>query len=74
LQCESRVKLAKDKVANGRNGESGGEEAKKTELRETTKEEAGVSRDPGKPVTCAGVMDLLLVSEGKPNVNVREKK
>jgi hypothetical protein len=50
------------------------EEAEKSELGEAAKKEAGVRGEPGKPCRGAGVMDVPLVGEGDPDVDIREKK
>jgi hypothetical protein len=51
-----------------------GEEAEKAELGKAAEKEAGVRGDPEKPRGGAGVMDVALVGEGDPNVDIREKK
>ena len=51
-----------------------GEEAEKTKLCEAAEKKAGIRRDAGKPRCGAGVMDMPLVAEGDPDVDIREKK
>jgi len=43
-------------------------------LGEAAKKEAGVRGEAGKPCRGAGVMDVPLVGEGDPDVDIREKK
>ena len=50
------------------------EEAEKAELCEAAEEEAGVHRKPGKPCRSSWVMDVPLVGESDPDVDIREKK
>ena|SRR5712691_8631483 len=50
------------------------EEAEKAELGEAAEKETGIGRKPGKPCGSASVMNVPLVGEGDPNVDIREKK
>ena len=50
------------------------EKAEKTELGEAAEEKTGVRRQTGKPRGGASVMNVPLVGEGDPDVDIREKK
>ena len=52
----------------------GSEEAEKTQLGEAAEKETGVRREHGKPRRAARMMDVCLVGEGDPDVDIREKK
>jgi hypothetical protein len=66
-----RLRLIHDFVGHDR---CRSEEAEKTELCETAEKEAGVRRKNGKPGGGTGMMDVALVGEGDPDVEIREKK
>jgi len=51
-----------------------GEQAEKAKLGEAAEKEAGVRGEPGKPSRGAGVMDVALIGQGHPDVEIREKK
>jgi hypothetical protein len=51
-----------------------GEEAEQAQLSEAAEEEPGVGWQSGEPACGCRVMDMALIGEGDPDVDVREKK
>jgi hypothetical protein len=50
------------------------EQSEQSKLREAAEKQAGVRSEAGKPRCSARVMDMPLVSQGDPHVDIREKK